>query len=267
MPCAYAHYRFGQEVLPELGRREREKILPFKELFDMGLHGPDILFYHSPLIPDRVTRLGQGLHRKSGLEVFSDAAEVLKTHPESAMYAAYLYGYLCHFALDSMCHGYVNDFAAKQGVSHNEIEMEFDRALTVADGYDPLRHDTAAHIAPTRRNCAVIAAFYPGLELRDVMRTLKNMPFCLHTLLAPEPIKRRAILAAFRATGHYKDLSGLVMSLDPNPVCAESTRRLAQLYKLALPLAIKLITDFDQVTQGKTEPDKHLELNFLSERV
>lgn len=267
MPCAYAHFKFGQEVLPELPRQEREKILPFKELFDMGLHGPDILFYHSPIVPDRVTKLGHGLHQKSGLEVFSEAAEVLKAHPESSMYAAYLDGYLCHFALDCMCHGYVNDFAAKKGVSHNEIEMELDRALTLADGYDPLRHDTAAHIAPTRRNCAVIASFYPGIQLRDVTRTLKSMTVCLHTLLAPDPIKRRALLTAFRATGKYKDLSGLVMSLEPNPVCAESTKRLTELYKLAIPLAIKLISEFDMVSRGKLEPDRHLELNFLSERV
>lgn len=267
MPCAYAHFRFGQDVLPELPRQIRERILPFKELYDTGLHGPDILFYHSPVLPDRVTRLGHATHRKSGEEVFSAAAEVLKAHPDSPMYEAYLYGYLCHFALDCMCHGYVNAFAAKRDVSHNEIEMEFDRALEVGDGLDPLRHDTAAHIVASRRNCAVIAAFYPGLELRDVTKTLKSMVFCLHTLLAPDMMKRRALLAAFRATGKYRELSGLVMSLEPNRVCAESTKRLTELYRLAVPLAIRLIADFDRVSRGKEEPDKHLKLNFLSEKV
>ena len=268
MPCAYAHYRFGNEVLPELPRQIRERILPFKELYDVGLHGPDILFYHSPLIPDRVTRLGHAIHRKSGLEVFSAAAEVLRAHPDSAMYEAYFYGYLCHFALDCMCHGFVNSFAAKRGVTHNEIEMELDRALTVGDGYDPLRHDTAAHIVPSRRNCAVIAAFYPGLELRDVTKTLKSMVVCLRTLLAPDMVKRRALLAAFAAAGKRRaDLRGLVMSLEPNPVCAESTRRLTELYKLAVPLAITLIADFERVSAGKAAPDRHLELNFLSEKV
>lgn len=267
MPCAYAHYRFGQEVLPELPRLEREKIIPFKELFDMGLHGPDILFYHGLLLPDRVSRIGHDLHRQSGLKVFSDAAGVVSAHRDNAMYAAYLYGCLCHFALDSICHGYINDFAAKNGVGHNEIEMEFDRALMVGDGLDPLRHDTAAHIAPTRRNCAVIASFYQGVELRDITRTLKNMGVALRLLTAPDKMKRAAILAAFRASGRYSDLSGLVMSLSPNPACEPSTKRLTELYRLAVPLAIKLISDFECVARGRLEPDKHLELNFVSERV
>ncbi len=267
MPCSYAHYKFGQEVLSGLTRDIRDAILPFKELYDIGLHGPDIFFYHNPILPDRVTRIGHGTHDLSGLEVFSGAARVVRAHGESGMYLAYAYGYLCHFALDCMCHGTVNSFCAQQGLSHNEIEMEFDRALTVADGLDPLRHDTAAHIVPSRRNAAVITAFYPGIQFRDTARSLKAMPFCLRTLLAPDLIKRRALLAAFRAAGKYKEMAGLVMSLEPNPLCRESSRRLTELYKLAVPLAIKLITEFRPTFQGKLEPDRHYGLNFLSEKV
>lgn len=266
MPCAYAHLRFGREVLPELPRAARDAIMPYKELFEIGLHGPDVLFYHSPVIPDRITKIGHALHHKSGLEVFSEAAKAASNHPEP-MYMAYLYGYICHFALDCMCHGYVNRFAKDRQVRHNEIEMEFDRSLEVEDGLDPLRHDTASHLVASRRNAAVIAAFYPGVETRDVMRSLKSMTFCLRALRAPNMNKRRALLAAMGATGRYRDLSGLVMSLEPNPVCRESCKRLSELYKLAVPLAIKLIAEFDRVREGKQEPDRHLELNFLSEPV
>ncbi len=266
MPCAYAHYRFGQEVLRELPRDIRDLIIPFKELYDVGLHGPDILFYHNPVVPDRVTRIGHATHELCGMEVFTNADKVIAAHPGSAMHLAYLYGYLCHFALDAMCHGYVNRYAAQYRVSHNEIEMEFDRLLTVGDGLDPLRHDTAAHIVASRRNSAVIAAFYPGIELRDVERSLKSMPFCLRTLLAPDMTKRRLLMGAFRAAGKYKEMSGLVMSLEPSPRCAQSGRRLSELYKLAVPLAIKLISEYERTFAGKMEPDWHYGLNFLSEK-
>ncbi len=265
MPCAYAHLRFGREVMPKLPPAARDAILPYRELFDIGLHGPDVLFYHSPVIPDKITRIGHGIHHKSGLEVFGEAAGVISDHPEP-MYRAYLYGYICHFALDCMCHGYVDRFAMERDVSHNEIEMEFDRLLEVTDGLDPLKHDTASHIVVTRRNAAVIAAFYPQVGMGDVMKSLKSMIFCLRTLRAPNMGKRKALLAAMRATGHYKELSGLVMSLEPSQVCRESGKRLTELYKLAIPLAIKLITEFDRVREGKAEPDRHLELDFLSEK-
>lgn len=265
MPCAYAHKRFADGVLSELPREIRGEIMEYRELYDIGLHGPDILFYHSPVIPDRVTRIGHATHERSGLEVFSEAAQVVKAHP-GPMYRAYLYGYLCHFALDCMCHGYVNDFAKKRGVSHNEIEMEFDRYLTVSDGHDPLRFDTAAHIVPSRRNAAVIAAFFPGVGAADVLRSLKTMKICLRALLAPTMPMRRAILGAFRVTGKYRELSGLVMSLEPGPVCRESSRRLLELYKMAVPLAVTLISDFSRVSEGKSEPDRHLALDFLSRK-
>lgn len=265
MPCAYAHKRFGDEVLRGLPREKRQDIMSFRELYDIGLHGPDVLFYHSPVIPDRVTRIGHGTHNISGEQVFSEAAKVLAAHPEP-MYRAYVWGYLCHFALDCVCHGYVNRFAKERGVSHNEIEMEFDRYLTVMDGRDPLRHDTAAHIVPSRRNAAVIAAFYAGIEPRDALRSLKSMKLCLRTLLAPDMLKRRALLTAFRASGKYKDMAGLIMSLEPNPVCKESSQRLFELYKMAAPLARKLITEFDLVSEGKLQPDKHLAMDFLSRK-
>lgn len=263
MPCAYAHKRFADTVLSELPREIREEIMAFRELYDIGLHGPDVLFYHSPITPDRVTRIGHGTHHISGRDVFAHAARILRDHPEP-MYRAYVWGYVCHFTLDCMCHGYVNRFAKERGVSHNEIEMEFDRSLEVADGRDPLKFDTAAHIIPSRRNAAVASAFFTGVETRDMMKSLRSMKLCLRTLLAPVVLKRRALLAAFRATGHYKELSGLVMSLEPSPVCRESSARLLELYKMAVPLARKIITEFDRVAEGKLPPDKHLSMDFLS---
>ena len=37
---------------------------------------------------------------------------------------------LCHFSLDVMCHGYIDEKIQAGGVSHAEIEIEFDRMLT-----------------------------------------------------------------------------------------------------------------------------------------
>ena len=58
MPTTYTHYRFGKDVLDALPRRIRTAMETNRELFDIGLHGPDILFYYRALIPNSVS--GQG---------------------------------------------------------------------------------------------------------------------------------------------------------------------------------------------------------------
>ena len=56
MPSTYAHRRFGADVLERLPAELQEKIAPYRELYDIGLHGPDLLFYYhaakSTPVPD-----------------------------------------------------------------------------------------------------------------------------------------------------------------------------------------------------------------------
>ena len=49
MPSTYAHYIFGQQIRGRLSGYERKVIDKYPELFNIGLHGPDILFYYRPL--------------------------------------------------------------------------------------------------------------------------------------------------------------------------------------------------------------------------
>ena len=50
MPSTYAHRRFGANVLDHLPAPLREKLEAHRELYDIGLHGPDLLFYYLSLI-------------------------------------------------------------------------------------------------------------------------------------------------------------------------------------------------------------------------
>ena len=49
MPTSYAHYKFGQEVKSRLTGETAEIIAEFPQLFHIGLHGPDLLFYYNAL--------------------------------------------------------------------------------------------------------------------------------------------------------------------------------------------------------------------------
>ncbi len=43
-----------------------EKITPYRPLYDMGLHGPDLMFYYRALQSNPVNRLGNAMHEQPG---------------------------------------------------------------------------------------------------------------------------------------------------------------------------------------------------------
>ena len=106
-----------------------EGILIFenKELCDIGLHGPDLLFYYLPLKTNEINSIGYNMHEKTGKEVFDTFRKMMTSKKQINHYLAYYYGFICHFALDATCRGYIEKRIHESGVSHGEIEVEFDR--------------------------------------------------------------------------------------------------------------------------------------------
>ena len=72
MPSTYAHRRFGADVLALLPDGLRATLEQHRELYDIGLHGPDLMFYYKALQSNPVNRLGNAMHEQKG-EVFSPA--------------------------------------------------------------------------------------------------------------------------------------------------------------------------------------------------
>ena len=207
MPSTYAHRRFGTNVLEHLPDELRAQLEQNRELYDIGLHGPDLLFYY----------------------------HAAKSNPV---------GFVCHFALDSTCHPYVEQFTRESGVTHCEIETEFDNMLLRRDGYDPLKFFTASHIHPSEQNAKAIAPFYEGISEQVALDSLKGMISVHRLLQASNPVKRWVVLTGMKVVGKYDMLHGLVADPQPNPKCVESGKRLEELYAQALPLAETLILEF-----------------------
>ena len=168
MPSTYAHYRMGKEAAEELTGEAWHTLSMYRQLYLIGLHGPDILFYYRPLKSNVINGIGYGMHGRPGVEFFEHAVKVIENKENKAPYLAYMYGVMCHFALDVTCHGYIDEKIEKSGVSHAEIEVEFDRMLMEKDGFDPVRHSLTDHIVglhPRGKEQGVAPLFLgPGLE-------------------------------------------------------------------------------------------------------
>ena len=175
---------------------------------------------------------------------------------------AYIYGFCCHFALDVSCHGYIDKKIAESGVSHTEIEVEFDRKLMLTDGFNPLTHNLTGHIHPTLKNAEVISPFYKNVTPQQAEQALQGMITNNKLLIAPSYFKRFLIYGLLKATGNYKEMHGLLVNYSENPQCTDSTQMLMQLYRDAEKLAERLIDEYEDSASGKIPFDKRYGLTF-----
>ena len=264
MPSTYAHYRFGQEVIQKVPDDIKKIILENKELYDIGLHGPDILFYYQPLKTNSINSIGYQMHEHQGKEFFDFASKILQAKQTNEA-LAYLLGFICHFTLDASCHGYIDQKIAQSGVSHGEIEVEFDRDLMMKDGLDPLRHKLTNHIIPSIENAKVIAPFFKVTD-KEIMKALKSMKIYNDLLIAPTKLKRNFIYALLHLTGNYKEMHGLIVNYKANPLCKDSTEKLNQLYKQALEKVIELICDYYHFSLFEKTKDDFYQYTFSGKR-
>ena len=281
MPTTYAHYRFGVQVAERLPEAQRAIIYRNPEPFFIGVHGPDILFYYEPWHSTKVARLGSEMHTLSGKAFFSRSARILtdcarkagkpgKTEtidnisanelPEADL--SYLYGFLCHFALDRPCHAIIDDEALRVGSSHNEIEVELDRLLLTRDGFDAVSRIVTGHIHPSPQNAAVISKYFPGVSARQLGTALRTSVIALNLLVSPGRVKRQILVSAMKAAHIYEKHGSLLMSREPVAACAETLQKLLRLYENALPEAVALITDFTECAAGRKDWDPIMDYNF-----
>lgn len=239
MPSNYAHYRFGTKVIPLLPPQVQRSVRQFRRMYDMGLHGPDIFFYHNILFRDKTVMLGKKTHTLSGEEFFVQVCKRLRLEPNEAA-LAYLYGVLAHYCLDSAAHPYVLEQIAEGKVGHAEMETEFDRFLLQLDGNrHPNTFDGSGHIALTGGECETVSHFY-GTTASAVNTSVKGMAFLVRFLAMPNGNLRRFVekCAGSKFSQHF-------MGRTPNKNCHGLNEPMLACYDRALeafPAMVEALT-------------------------
>ena len=249
MPTTYAHYKLGAKVIESLPEPVKENVLQYRGLFDIGVHGPDIFFYHNPIMQSSLVRLGVTMHHEAGEVFFKRAAAVVRKNTHKEAHKAYLYGFLCHFALDVTCHGYIGEYIEKSGVGHYEIEAEFDRELLEKDGFTAVSKCLTGHLCASEENAAVISDFWKEVSAKQAKQTIERMIFFLNILRAPSRLKRGILFGIMKLAGLYEPMHGLVINYQENPACRESTDWLMEHFDEAVILATRLITEYEKYIQ------------------
>lgn len=114
MPGFMTHYLFGIKNIKHLERTNecsmlRQSIDAYKTVFQLGLQGPDIFFYH---LGSQLQRIHPGsiVHTRSTgdfLKCLIEAAELFWDEHERQAARAYAAGFIGHYVLDLHMHPYV----------------------------------------------------------------------------------------------------------------------------------------------------------------
>lgn len=262
MPAAYAHKIFGLEVLIRLSKDKQEIIQRNIDSYYLGLHGPDVLFYYQPLKANKVSRVGFQMHEEEAYPYFEHWKNVyLKTCPKES-YLAYLYGFLCHFSLDSTCHPLVQEKIDNSDVTHTEIESSFDRMLLEKEKKDPLRENIVSHIKGNETNIENVSLCFK-VEKKVAKKAISSMLFYNKLLKAPSKIQRGLVNTILKITNNYQEVHGMMIPYVKDERCSDSDQKLYDmLYGDSLKKAVELIDNYALFLEGKAELDNRLHRNY-----
>ena len=242
MPNYYAHLKFGDKVLEELPRELAGRIGREEAAFHLGCLGPDPLFFYQPIRPNGVRREGVKMHRASALP----AAERLRQAIADGvpMATGYGAGFLCHLALDSACHGYVDGRAAGGPISPLAIEGEYDRMLMERDGLDA---SEKAHLPESPEDEAVWEAAstaFVHASPEQMRRAYRSMNFYSSFLARSNGRMRGKVIGAVSHMLPIPSAKGIALKEEPHPSAAESNADLDQLLEAAVPETAEQLTAF-----------------------
>ena len=243
MPSCYAHRRFGVDVYRCLSKDMRALVKEHLPLYLIGLHGPDLLFYHKFGIGTSVSDFGHKLHHTEFAEFYANASMVIR-NSEDDRKLVYYYGVLCHLYLDAYCHPIVNGRKDEIGVTHGKLEMEFERYLMERDGRDPLTFKVGGHLAVFREYAEVIAPFYLGVNADEIFSCLLGMKASLALTRTDNSLIRGVVCRVCGLADKGDKVASLLMTKERSDSCRSAIRELSAAYEEAVRPCAEAISEY-----------------------
>lgn len=212
MPALLTHYLCGDEMVKSVDTPEIVKVIDsHRNLFNLGTQGPDIFFYHNawPWAKGKsLSGIGSRLHHEKVKAFFDHAFEALERKKDEGKekMLAYMYGYLCHYALDTHTHPYIyyktgfamdeKDDKKKYDAYHRKFEAEIDVIMT-EEILKKRTHEILSHklIAISDEEADLLARMYswilknlfgmdiPESDIRKAPKDMKNVTIALRDVI------------------------------------------------------------------------------------
>ena len=261
MPTTYAHWRFGDKCIKTLSEDLQNIINNNREIFDFGVHGPDIFFYYNCIKKNDINKFGSNMHGVPFEETLEKMRPLYQKSNNKESLLSYLLGFLTHFTLDSYCHGFVELKAMKQNVGHLKIESQADRYFLIKDGYNPVKQSATFSLKPNKKIASDIAELFPELNSEIVYKSLTDQVFYLNLIKDSNAIKRYFLnkLMIMANADNFKQL--LITDVD-EPICKDSNDRINKYMKVAVKHYPKLAKSLLAFLNDNKKLDKYFKNNF-----
>lgn len=142
MPNIITHKLFAERVFENLNKHDIRSIIEkYPQIYYIGSNGPDFLFfYHAKpwesYKKHTLNRLGSQMHSSHINEFYETALQCIQNQTRQdvkEMMMSYLFGHLCHWALDKTTHPYIfhktGDCKGKSAAMHHRFESMMDTLM------------------------------------------------------------------------------------------------------------------------------------------
>ena len=263
MPTTYAHDLFGKKVYGKLPKEMKEIIRRNGDLYRIGLHGPNILFYFM-ISKNPVSQFGVQMHKEKAKAFFEEGMRQVRENRDEQL-LAYLLGFGCHYLLDSDCHPFVNEMDDTGVVSHTILEKEFDRMMMGKTGKNPYSYRPSDCIVPLYGNAEVIHRAIPLVRTVNIFISLKMMKFLTNLMVCNDGGRRRKFLNRLLSLGGKENAQMLIehfMTSEPVQGCEIPLARLEQLFEEAAKNAPKHLENLYALSQSEGTLDQRWERTY-----
>jgi len=285
MPAATTHIEFVKDVYrltPEI----RNKITNM-HMFYLGSQGPDLLFFSNmSVLPYSLHKYGNLMHENKVYEVIKYFEEYSQNDDDLM---SYLYGYLCHYALDTTVHPLVyaltqervNNGEGHPGVIHVSMESEIDVYVLHQRGRHTYQYDAYNYLIVDKECITKLSTMYHKMfkEIFDLDISIPRIKRSINEVyiwtkwIRPRKVTHDLIYAGETLANNthgltammlYDTIPGKIINLDhttyTTPWNTTINNSLPELYGKALTLAEKLLIDgytsLDFLNDFKGEPLK-----------
>jgi len=131
LPAIVTHSFFADEVFDRMEESSlKQGISTRRSLFRLGAQGPDLFFYYKAAPWSRydgIEKLGNLMHDQKIGSFYSESLTYLGNLTSGEGYfdvAAYIAGYLCHYALDRTAHPFIH-YTSGIDIEHSRISWKY----------------------------------------------------------------------------------------------------------------------------------------------
>ena len=138
MAGTITHAYFANDLYDRLDKNTKNNLSNYKENLKTYAQGHDIFFFTFNFLNHKTKKIGNYMHKNNTKDFFKNIVLYIKDNNLQNNYEimSFLYGYICHYALDSTVHPYVtyktgiykkkDKSTYKYNAKHSELESYID---------------------------------------------------------------------------------------------------------------------------------------------